>query len=79
MLTAIEGIYKDGKIELSETPAHVEESRVLVVFLESKTNGAPKKGQMIRHGMFAGLIETTEEDFKLAEFHGYPHDGLDWQ
>jgi hypothetical protein len=29
-------------------------------------------------GMFRGAKETTEEDFKEAEFHGDPDDGLDW-
>ena len=79
MLTTIEGVYKDGKVELSEMPAHIEESRVLVTFLENKTDGAPKKGQMMRYGMFPQLQELTDEDFKSAEFHGDPDDGLDWR
>jgi hypothetical protein len=29
-------------------------------------------------GMFKGATEATEEDFKEAEFHGDPDDGLDW-
>lgn len=89
MLTTVEGVYKNGKVELVEAPSFIKEGPVLVVFLERKTNGAdgseqtsvtsePSRGQMIRLGMFAGLIETTEEDFKLAEFHGDPDDGLDW-
>jgi hypothetical protein len=28
--------------------------------------------------MFKGATETTAEDFKEAEFHGDPDDGLDW-
>lgn len=44
MLT-IEGVYRNGKIELSETPVGVDEARVMVVFLpaseaESRTAGA---------------------------------------
>lgn len=35
MLKTIEGIYRDGKIELSELPGHVpEDTRVIVTFLE---------------------------------------------
>ncbi len=33
MLTTIEGVYKDGKIELNETPMGVEQARVIVTFL----------------------------------------------
>ncbi len=34
MLT-VEGIYKDGKIELLETVSEVKQSKVLITFLES--------------------------------------------
>jgi hypothetical protein len=33
MLKAVEGIYRDGKIELLETPPDVKEARVVVTFL----------------------------------------------
>ena len=82
MLTTIEGIYKNGKVELLEEPGLAEERRVLVTFLENKTDGSamvPKKGQMLRAGMFPQLRDLTDEDFKAAEFHGDPDDGLDWQ
>ncbi|MBO3461365.1 hypothetical protein G7B40_038635 [Aetokthonos hydrillicola Thurmond2011] len=36
MLRTIEGIYKNGKIELAETPIDIIESRVFVTFLETK-------------------------------------------
>lgn len=36
MLQSIEGVYKHGKIELSELPSEVSESRVIVTFLEQK-------------------------------------------
>ena len=81
MLTTIEGVYKDGRIELTETPEGVEERRVLVTFLEGGTaNGSAQAatGRMITFGMFAGPIETTDEDFRMAEFHGDPDDELNW-
>jgi hypothetical protein len=41
-LLTVEGIYKDGKVELTERPEHVDESaRVLVTFLPP--NGSPEK------------------------------------
>ncbi len=79
MMTTVEGIYRDGKVELTETLPDVQESRVLITFL---TNGSgetpPKPGQMIRFGMFPQLQTLTDEDFKAAEFHGDPDDRLDW-
>ena len=69
MLTTVEGIYRDGKIELTETPPGVSEGRVLVTFLENGA-AAPRRGQMMRFGQFAGPYQSTEEDFKIAEWHG---------
>jgi hypothetical protein len=36
MLKTIEGIYRNGKIELAETPQGITESKVFVTFLETK-------------------------------------------
>ena len=37
MLKTIEGIYRDGRIELSELPGNVpEDTRVIVTFLETR-------------------------------------------
>ncbi len=33
MLKAVQGIYRDGKVELLETPDDVKEARVIVTFL----------------------------------------------
>lgn len=42
MLKTIEGIYKNGKIELAETPQGITESKVFVTFLETKTSIWPE-------------------------------------
>jgi hypothetical protein len=76
MLQAIEGIYKDGKIELKELPSNISESIVIVTFLESKTL-APKK-QIMQFGMFSGNQQSTPADFEIAEFHGDSEDSLNW-
>ncbi len=81
MQTTVEGIYRDGKVELDETPTLIGERRVRVMFLENEPASGTKKpaqGQQIWYGMFAGPRETTEEDFRLAEFHGDPDDELGW-
>lgn len=67
MLKSVEGIYKDGKIELSELPSDVTQSRVIVTFLASKQ--VQSNSQMISFGMFNGSNQSTEEDFKVAEFY----------
>jgi hypothetical protein len=38
MLQSIEGIYKDGKIELTETPTGINTARVIVTFLDPNTS-----------------------------------------
>ena len=82
VLTTVEGIYKEGKVELTEHPKDVQVARVLVTFLRDAqatvADEAPKPGQMIYRGMFKTDRDITEEDFKIAEFHGDPDDGLDW-
>jgi hypothetical protein len=75
-LQSIEGMYKNGKIQLSEFPSDVSESRVIVTFLEAKKPQA--KRQIMRLGMFSGNKQSTEKDFKITEFHGDTEDSLDW-
>jgi hypothetical protein len=36
----------------------------------------PQHGTMITQGMLPGLAGLIEDDFKIAEFHGDPDDGL---
>jgi hypothetical protein len=76
MLQAIEGIYKDGKVELRELPSDILESLVIVTFLESKKK--QQKKQIMHFGMFSGNNQSTAEDFEVAEFHGDSEDSLDW-
>ncbi len=81
MLTTVEGVYKDGRGELSETPEGVKERRGLVTFLEGDTaNGSTQAapGRMITFGMFPELNALTDKDFKAAEFRDNADDGLDW-
>ncbi|WGV23347.1 hypothetical protein [Halotia branconii] len=42
MLKTVQGIYKNGKIELAETPEGIIESLVFVTFLETKPNKWPE-------------------------------------
>jgi hypothetical protein len=74
MLQAVEGIYRNGKIELTEAPQGVVESRVIVTFLGVESSVSV--GHMIHFGMFPGSNLSTEADFQSAEFYGDAEDGL---
>lgn len=76
MLKSIEGIYQQGKIELSELPDDISESRVIVTFLESKKT--QQQSKIMRFGMFSGNKQSVAEDFQIAEFQGDSEDDLDW-
>ena len=67
MLLTVEGIYKDGKVELAEMPAGVKQAKVLVTFLQSETNTLPR---LMVYGQFAGERMSSEEDFLIAEWRG---------
>jgi hypothetical protein len=74
MMQSIEGIYRNGVIELLEVPQDILESRVIVNFLPPP----PKVYKMITFGCLKNTYETTDEDFASAEFHGDSDDYLDW-
>jgi hypothetical protein len=76
MLQSIEGVYKNGKVELGEFPSDLSESLVIVTFLETKI--IPQHQQIMTFGMFSGNKQSTEEDLSIAEFHGDKEDCLDW-
>ena len=45
MLKAIEGVYRDGKVELVETPANISgDTRVIVTFLEGARTDLQTRG-----------------------------------
>jgi sorbitol-specific phosphotransferase system component IIA len=58
MLQTIEGIYKNGIIQLTELPIDIAEGRVIVTFLE--TSPTTKSECMMHFGMFLGQNQSTE-------------------
>lgn len=76
MFQSVKGVYKHGSIELIEIPENIEESQVIVTFLEAKLKDT---GKSISFGMFAGSKQSNEGDFEMAEFTGDPDDNLNWQ
>ena len=74
MLT-IEGTYKDGKVELAKLPPQVDQSRVLVTFLESA--GVDLRARGIDHAQAADLrarLKTFAEDWERPEADIYDKD-----
>jgi hypothetical protein len=67
MLLTLEGIYKDGKVQLAEMPAGVKQARVLVTFLPSEKNTPLHR---MVYGQFAGERMSSEKDFLIAEWRG---------
>lgn len=63
MLQTIEGIYKNGKIELTEMPNGIIESKVFVTFLETKPTDWPEA--IMRHqGVVESIIFESYRDEK---------------
>lgn len=68
MLAMATGIYKQGKVELLETPQGVREGRVRVMLIEDD-GPKPEPCYLVR-GTYPG--DTPPEAFEETEFHGEP-------
>ena len=68
MLQTIQGMYRNGKVELAEIPKDITESQVFVTFF--KPESVSRASQFISFGMFSGSQQSTEADFRDAEFNG---------
>lgn len=74
MLT-IEGTYKNGKITLTETPAEVSESKVLVTFLETKEIDLKERGiNKTRAAQLRAKFGALAEDWDRPEMDVYDVD-----
>lgn len=73
MLKSIEGVYRNGKIELVETPSDVrDETRVIVTFLEPRSVNLRARG--IDEAQAAELrarLATFAEDWESPEMDIY--------
>jgi hypothetical protein len=69
-LLTLEGIYREGRVELAETPANVgDETRVLVVFIPSETEvGRVEPGEEddARAALLARIFERMEKGYHLG-------------
>jgi hypothetical protein len=73
MLKSVEGIYKDGKVELLETPDDVEEARVIVTFLPAsgpidlRARGMSEEDAAV----LRARLKPFAEDWERPEMAGY--------
>ena len=68
MTAIVTGFYKEGKIELLETPKGLREGRVRIILTEEEeTKPTPR---YLEFGKYKGDVDPTLEDFKDAEWHG---------
>jgi hypothetical protein len=68
----VEGIYRDGKVELLETPSNIDEARVLVTFLPEGAVNLSEHG--IDESQAASLrarLSTFAEDWDSPEMGEY--------
>jgi len=68
MTTIVEGFYKQGKIELLETPRGLPEGRVRVILISEEP--AKPSPSYLTFGKYQTGRMSTFEDFKEAEWHG---------
>lgn len=69
---SIEGIYRNGKIELLETPTNVDEARVIVTFVSEGSIDLSNRGiDEIAAANLRDRLQTFSEDWDLPEMGAY--------
>ena len=68
MTAIIEGLYKDGKIDLLETPSGLPEGPVRVIIIAGAQAKQPPR--YLTFGMYQSGRMSTLEDFQDADWRG---------
>jgi hypothetical protein len=66
MTAILEGVYKQGKIELLEVPEGVPEGRVRVILMPP----APLPPRPLTFGKYRAGRVSSLDDFRAAQWHG---------
>jgi hypothetical protein len=76
MLTSVEGVYRDGKIELVEQPANVrDDTRVIVTFLRAASVDLQARGIDRTQAMeLRARLSTFAEEWDSPEMDVYDRD-----
>lgn len=68
----VEGIYRDGKVELLEKPVNVDEARVIVTFLpEGAVNLSERGIDEAQAISLRSRLSAFTEDWELPEMEAY--------
>jgi hypothetical protein len=71
MLQSVEGVYRDGKVELLEVPPDLKEARVIVTFL-------PKEGPHDLRALGVSEEQAAEMRWRFQAFEeDWNHPGMD--
>lgn len=74
MFHSVEGVYRNGKVELSETPPHIEGARVIVTFLPESSNLVDLQARGIEPEAAAELrakLQTFAPEWERPEMEAY--------
>ena len=72
MIQSIEGIYKDGKVELLEPAPSAGQSRVIVTFIPTGTVDLPARQISPQHAAdLRTRLKAFEEDWNRPEMDAY--------
>jgi hypothetical protein len=74
MLQSVEGIYRDGKVELLENPNFVEGAKVIVTFLSPTLNSVDLLSRGITPEQAANLrarLQSFAEDWESPDMDAY--------
>jgi hypothetical protein len=67
MTVIVPGVYKQGKLELLQTPVGLREGPVRVMLTEE---GSPEGRRLLTYGKYTSGRSSTLDDFRDAEWHG---------
>jgi hypothetical protein len=72
MSKTVEGIYRDGKVELLEAPPDVDEARVVVTFLTEDAVDLEARGiDEAQAATLRARLQTFAEDWERPEMEAY--------
>ena len=75
MLTTIEGVYKDGKVELAEQPAAFDGAEVLVTFMAPEITEREWLRAAMKNPTFDFLHDPEEDIYTLSDGKPFHDEG----
>jgi uncharacterized membrane-anchored protein len=71
MLRSVEGVYRDGKVELLETPDNVDGARVIVTFLSRTVDLVAQGVDEAQATDLRSRLKAFAEDWERPEMDAY--------